>query len=210
MVAFAAVTALQSSLLADCYKSPDPERGPIRHRSYMQAVRHHLGTSATPTKNIKKISNEYRTILFFITRQNFKKHDLKSGFYHVLSKLSPIYEWNMYLNTGEKSLWVCGFFQQTGLFGCAVAYTITSATSMRYASFYTCHEVYFYRRLITKKKNSINTCQSSFNFFLFLIVKISALANYVMNVKTVIIKIMKHDSWFFLLVTKENIEVTHL
>ncbi|KAJ4793823.1 Amino acid permease 3 [Rhynchospora pubera] len=74
LVAFAWVTTVQSSLLADCYKSPDPEHGPIRNRSYMEAVK---------------------------------------------------------LNLGERSLWVCGFFQQTGLFGCAVAYTLTAATSMR-------------------------------------------------------------------------------
>ncbi|KAJ1699814.1 hypothetical protein LUZ63_008326 [Rhynchospora breviuscula] len=74
LVAFAWVTTVQSSLLADCYKSPDPEHGPIRNRSYMEAVK---------------------------------------------------------LNLGKRSLWVCGFFQQTGLFGCAVAYTLTAATSMR-------------------------------------------------------------------------------
>ncbi|KAJ3694630.1 hypothetical protein LUZ60_000007 [Juncus effusus] len=71
---FAGVTMIQSGLLADCYKSPDSEFGPIRHRSYMEAVR---------------------------------------------------------ANLGEKSLCLSGFFQQTGLFGCAIAYTITSGTSMR-------------------------------------------------------------------------------
>ncbi|XP_020110661.1 probable amino acid permease 7 isoform X1 [Ananas comosus] len=71
---FAGVTLVQSSLLADCYRSPDPECGHIRNRSYMEAIK---------------------------------------------------------LNLGEKCLWVCGFFQHTGLFGCGVAYTITAATSMR-------------------------------------------------------------------------------
>ncbi|KAG0460115.1 hypothetical protein HPP92_023243 [Vanilla planifolia] len=37
---FAAITLLQSTLLADCYRSPDPGKyGPIRNRSYMGAVR---------------------------------------------------------------------------------------------------------------------------------------------------------------------------
>ncbi|XP_072973021.1 probable amino acid permease 7 isoform X1 [Typha angustifolia] len=74
LVIFAAVTVTQSSLLADCYRSPDPEYGHIRNHSYLQAVKLYLG---------------------------------------------------------GKSVWFCGFFQKTSLYGCAIAYTITSATSMR-------------------------------------------------------------------------------
>ncbi|KAL6635039.1 hypothetical protein ACP70R_027710 [Stipagrostis hirtigluma subsp. patula] len=43
MVFFAGVTAVQSSLLADCYISHDPERGVVRNRSYVDAVRLYLG-----------------------------------------------------------------------------------------------------------------------------------------------------------------------
>ncbi|KAL6911395.1 hypothetical protein ACP4OV_000200 [Aristida adscensionis] len=43
MVFFAGVTAVQSSLLADCYISDDPERGAVRNRSYVDAVRLYLG-----------------------------------------------------------------------------------------------------------------------------------------------------------------------
>ncbi|KAG1363808.1 putative amino acid permease 7 [Cocos nucifera] len=39
---FAAVTMLQSHLLADCYRSPDPEHGHIRNHSYMEAVKLNL------------------------------------------------------------------------------------------------------------------------------------------------------------------------
>ncbi|KAJ0965253.1 hypothetical protein J5N97_026391 [Dioscorea zingiberensis] len=35
------------------------------------------------------------------------------------------------LNLGKRSLWICGLFQQTGLYGCSVAYTLTAASSMR-------------------------------------------------------------------------------
>ncbi|OAY63254.1 putative amino acid permease 7 [Ananas comosus] len=40
---FAGVTLVQSSLLADCYRSPDPECGHIRNRSYMEAIKLNLG-----------------------------------------------------------------------------------------------------------------------------------------------------------------------
>ncbi|GJM86679.1 hypothetical protein PR202_ga02563 [Eleusine coracana subsp. coracana] len=43
MVFFAGVTAVQSSLLADCYIFHDPERGVVRNRSYVDAVRLYLG-----------------------------------------------------------------------------------------------------------------------------------------------------------------------
>ncbi|KAG6474575.1 probable amino acid permease 7 [Zingiber officinale] len=74
MLLFAAITLVQSSLLADCYRSPDPEHGDVRNHHYMDAVRHFLG---------------------------------------------------------EKSFWICGSIQQLSLFGSALAYTITSASSMR-------------------------------------------------------------------------------
>jgi amino acid permease len=44
MLVFAAVTALQSTLFADCYRSPDPEHGPHRNRTYAGAVDRNLGT----------------------------------------------------------------------------------------------------------------------------------------------------------------------
>ncbi|XP_044950705.1 probable amino acid permease 7 isoform X1 [Hordeum vulgare subsp. vulgare] len=44
MVLFAGVTVVQSSLLADCYISRDPERGAaVRNRSYVDAVKLYLG-----------------------------------------------------------------------------------------------------------------------------------------------------------------------
>ncbi|KAG8064859.1 hypothetical protein GUJ93_ZPchr0004g40124 [Zizania palustris] len=46
MLVFAAVTALQSMMFADCYRSPDPEVGPHRNRTYGDAVERTLGTSS--------------------------------------------------------------------------------------------------------------------------------------------------------------------
>jgi amino acid permease len=48
MLVFAAVTALQSTLFADCYRSPDPEHGPHRNRTYAGAVDRNLGTPLRP------------------------------------------------------------------------------------------------------------------------------------------------------------------
>ncbi|KAE8813943.1 putative amino acid permease 7 [Hordeum vulgare] len=46
MVVFASVTALQSTIFADCYRSPDPEHGPHRNRTYAHAVERNLGSSS--------------------------------------------------------------------------------------------------------------------------------------------------------------------
>ncbi|CAN0922869.1 Probable amino acid permease 7, partial [Linum grandiflorum] len=43
IIAFAGLTCLSSSVLSDCYHYPNPELGPHRLRSYMDAVRHYLG-----------------------------------------------------------------------------------------------------------------------------------------------------------------------
>lgn len=47
MLVFAAVTALQSTLFADCYRSPNPEHGPHRNRTYAKAVDRNLGSSSS-------------------------------------------------------------------------------------------------------------------------------------------------------------------
>ena len=49
MVFFAGVTAVQSTLIADCYISHDPERGVVRNRSYVDAVRLYLCTYGQPS-----------------------------------------------------------------------------------------------------------------------------------------------------------------
>ncbi|VAH33277.1 unnamed protein product [Triticum turgidum subsp. durum] len=46
MVVFASVTALQSTIFADCYRSPDPEHGPHRNRTYAHAVERNLGSNS--------------------------------------------------------------------------------------------------------------------------------------------------------------------
>lgn len=74
MLLFASVTLFSTFLLCDCYRSPDPEYGPHRNPSYLEAVR-------------------------------------------------------MYL--GERNAWACGTFVHISLYGIGIAYTVTSAISMR-------------------------------------------------------------------------------
>ncbi|KAF7002168.1 hypothetical protein CFC21_017682 [Triticum aestivum] len=73
MLCFAVVTYVSASLLSDCYRCQDAEKGP-RNRSYMDAVRVYLG---------------------------------------------------------KKQTWACGSLQYLSLYGCSVAYTFTTATSIR-------------------------------------------------------------------------------
>ena len=43
MLFFAVVTVVATFLLCNCYRSPDPEYGPGRNRSYLEAVDLNLG-----------------------------------------------------------------------------------------------------------------------------------------------------------------------
>ncbi|KAK6230012.1 hypothetical protein QUC31_001530 [Theobroma cacao] len=74
MLVFAGITLVSTNLLCDCYMYPDPEHGPIRIKSYMDAVKLYLG---------------------------------------------------------EKSHKVCGVIAQESLYGNALAYIITSASSIK-------------------------------------------------------------------------------
>ncbi|XP_050246140.1 probable amino acid permease 7 isoform X1 [Quercus robur] len=74
MIAFAGITIVSTNLLCDCYRYPDPECGPARNRSFMEAVKYYLG---------------------------------------------------------EKSHKVCGVIVQESLCGTAIAYIITSASSIK-------------------------------------------------------------------------------
>ncbi|KAK4398675.1 putative amino acid permease 7 [Sesamum angolense] len=46
MVFFASVTLASTFLLCNCYRSPDPDNGPDRNKSYIDAVRTNLGTKS--------------------------------------------------------------------------------------------------------------------------------------------------------------------
>ncbi|KAF7145225.1 hypothetical protein RHSIM_Rhsim04G0008800 [Rhododendron simsii] len=85
MLFFAFITLLSTFLLSTCYRSPDPEHGPARNRSYIEAVQ---------------------------------------------------------VNLGERSAWLCGLVAQISLYGIGIAYTITSAISMRAIQKSNCYHEY--------------------------------------------------------------------
>lgn len=43
MLFFAGITLTSTFLMCDCYRSPDPEHGPVRNRSFTEAVEVYLG-----------------------------------------------------------------------------------------------------------------------------------------------------------------------
>lgn len=62
MVLFASVTLISTYLLCNCYKTPDPEVGPVRNRSYIDAVNMNLG----------EIFKQF--IIFFLLTPSLKLH----------------------------------------------------------------------------------------------------------------------------------------
>ena len=57
MIVFAGITIISTNLLCDCYSHPDPECGPARIRSYMEAVKVYLGERFNPNFLIFVTSN---------------------------------------------------------------------------------------------------------------------------------------------------------
>lgn len=64
MVIFASVTLFATFLLCDCHRSPDPEYGPGRNRSYLEAVDMCLGNNLH--KSLLSRSPSFQFFLFFI------------------------------------------------------------------------------------------------------------------------------------------------
>ncbi|KAH7674260.1 Amino acid transporters domain-containing protein [Dioscorea alata] len=91
MVFFAVVTMIQSSLLTDCYRSPDSELGHIRNRTYMDAVRIILGGK----KNLwicglfQQISLIGCGIAYTITAATSMRAIQKSNCYHKEGHKAP-------------------------------------------------------------------------------------------------------------------------
>ncbi|KAK4782258.1 hypothetical protein SAY86_016360 [Trapa natans] len=58
IILFAAMTLVSSALLADCYRHPNPEHGPIRNRSFMDATKLYMGEYSI-------YPNVHKILLFF-------------------------------------------------------------------------------------------------------------------------------------------------
>lgn len=65
VVVFAAITVVSTDILCNCYRSPDPEYGPIRNPSLMEAVKFYLELyreQAVITKKVTRLSVGTMTI----------------------------------------------------------------------------------------------------------------------------------------------------
>ncbi|CAM8986869.1 unnamed protein product [Rhodiola kirilowii] len=83
MLLFAAVTIVSAFLLCDFYRSPDPEFGTIRNRSYLDAVRSNLGNlNATICGLFVYVSLYGNGIAYVITSATSMRAIQKSNCYH--------------------------------------------------------------------------------------------------------------------------------
>ncbi|KAF0890494.1 hypothetical protein E2562_002851 [Oryza meyeriana var. granulata] len=90
MFVFAAVTALQSMLFADCYRSPDPEVGPHRNRTYAHAVERNLGgLSAWVCLLLQQTALFGYGIAYTITASISCRAILRSNCYHAHGHDAP-------------------------------------------------------------------------------------------------------------------------
>ncbi|KAE8098920.1 hypothetical protein FH972_016947 [Carpinus fangiana] len=83
MIAFAGITILSTNLLSDCYRYPDPEHGPSRIRSYMEAVKLYLGDKNQKVCGIIVNESFYGAgIAYIITSASSIRAIQRSNCYH--------------------------------------------------------------------------------------------------------------------------------
>uniref|UniRef100_A0A6N2LA53 Amino acid transporter transmembrane domain-containing protein n=1 Tax=Salix viminalis TaxID=40686 RepID=A0A6N2LA53_SALVM len=189
MILFAAITIVSTYLLRECYRFPDDEHGPIRNRSYMEAVGFYLGNEcdfsdycgqnhasqqdlimiakirsrtlwscvahiitavigsgvlslAWSTAQLGWIAGPVSLLCFaivtyvsaFLLSDCYRSPDPITGtrnysYMHAvrvnLGSLTPA----LYLC--KTQTWFCGLLQYVSMYGTAIAYVITTSTSMR-------------------------------------------------------------------------------
>ncbi|KAI3703113.1 hypothetical protein L6452_28868 [Arctium lappa] len=98
LVCFALVTYVSSSLLSDCYRSPDPVTG-TRNRSYIDAVRVILGEKQAWLCGLLQYLNFYGTgVAYVVTTSTCMRAIQKSDCYHKEGhEASCEYEGNLYM-----------------------------------------------------------------------------------------------------------------
>ncbi|XP_040988313.1 probable amino acid permease 7 isoform X1 [Juglans microcarpa x Juglans regia] len=83
IIVFAGITLVSTSLLCDCYRYPDPERGPSRVRSYMDAVKLHLGEKIHKVCGVVVQESLYGNgIAYTVTAASSIRAIQKSNCYH--------------------------------------------------------------------------------------------------------------------------------
>ncbi|XP_031247203.1 probable amino acid permease 7 [Pistacia vera] len=65
VLSFAAITLVSSFLLSNCYRTPDPEHGPGRNRSYIEAVDLSLGMQSSISFFSYKYVSDFMKLLSF-------------------------------------------------------------------------------------------------------------------------------------------------
>ncbi|KAH6821014.1 amino acid permease 7 [Perilla frutescens var. hirtella] len=90
MLFFAAITLISTFLMCDCYRSPDPEHGPIRNRSFAEAVELNLGEKSAWISGLLIHINFYGTgIAYVITSATCFSAIQKSNCYHKYGHDAP-------------------------------------------------------------------------------------------------------------------------
>ncbi|KAM7492811.1 hypothetical protein LguiA_035732 [Lonicera macranthoides] len=99
MVVFAAITLLSTVLLCECYRSPDPEFGPTRNHSYMEAVNFYLGEKSRRICGVFVQESLYGGgVAYTITAAVSIRAILKSNCYHKEGHEAPCaYGDNIYM-----------------------------------------------------------------------------------------------------------------
>ncbi|XP_050246153.1 probable amino acid permease 7 isoform X2 [Quercus robur] len=83
MIVFAGITIISTNLLCDCYRYPDPECGPTRIRSYMEAVRVYLGEKSQKVSGVIALESLWGgAIAYVITAATCMRAIQKSNCYH--------------------------------------------------------------------------------------------------------------------------------
>ncbi|KAI4306275.1 hypothetical protein L6164_029565 [Bauhinia variegata] len=90
LILFAITTLVQSSLLCDCYRFPDPEYGTIRTSSYIAAVKLYLGETKQKVAGVMAYVDLFGTAAaYVITTATSTKAILKSYCHHMGGHKAP-------------------------------------------------------------------------------------------------------------------------
>ncbi|XP_026405970.1 probable amino acid permease 7 isoform X1 [Papaver somniferum] len=90
LFSLAGITLVSVSLLSDCYRSPDPEFGIIRNRSYTMAVKYYLGKKSVLWCGVIQQTYLYGTgIAYVITAATSMRAIYRSNCYHYKGHEAP-------------------------------------------------------------------------------------------------------------------------
>lgn len=90
MLFFAGVTLISTFLVCDCYRSPDPDYGPIRNRSFAEAIQLILGEKSAKLCGVLININFYGTgIAYILTSAICMRAIQRSNCYHKYGHDAP-------------------------------------------------------------------------------------------------------------------------